>query len=164
MTKAAPPLAALLLFACGGTSAPEPAPAPAQPPIARLRLPRLGAPGASLLVSAADSQSPGGELSHFRFTFGDGASQLDSGAPLVRHGWAAEGVFAVSLQVEDLQGRRDRVDATIAIRASPPPCATDADCDAGDLCVESNCTTEVESDRPAEGGTARGPVGGESGP
>lgn len=140
---------AALASACGQDVALPPA-APAQPPRAHLSLPRLGDPAVALLFDAGLSQSPGGTLSHYRFTFGDGSALVDSGTPRVRHAYASEGVFAVALEVEDLSGRTARVSGQLTVRASTPTCSRDEDCQTPDLCRESLCVTTV-APHPAGG-------------
>ena len=139
-------LAASLAFAtagCGGTTT-EPT-LVAQAPLARLRVPRLADPQAQVLFDGSDSVSPGGALLHWRFDFGDGTPVLDAGAPRLHHSYPAEGVYAVSLEVEDLLGRRARAATQVTVRTGAPVCRVDSDCAAGDLCREARCTTEVGS-------------------
>ena len=146
------PLRSLLLFAaallalaaaCGGT-AQDPV-LVAQAPLARLRVPRLADPLSQVLFDGGDAESPGGALLHWRFDFGDGAPVLDAGAPRVHHAYAAEGVYAVSLEVEDLLGHKARAATTVTVRTGAPVCRVDTDCAAADLCREARCTTEVGS-------------------
>ena len=125
------------LAACG--PAHEPLAAPPGPPIARLALPRFGAPGEALPASAAASQSPGGALAHYRFRFGDGTAQTDSGVPRLGHAWAQEGVYAVEVEVEDEQGRLARAQGQLTIRVSPPTCGSDAACEPPDSCLAARC-------------------------
>ena len=114
-------------------------------PLARLRLPRFGEPGAQLLFDAGDALSPGGALLHWRFNFGDGSPAVDAGVPRLHHTYAAEGVYQVALEVEDLLGHKARVQSQLTVRSGAPVCLVDADCAAGDLCREARCTTEVGS-------------------
>lgn len=113
-------LSCVALAAACGADAAVPPPAPTQPPLAHLSLPRLGSPAVALLFDAGLSQSPGGTLSHYRLTFGDGSARVDSGTPRVRHVYASEGVFAVQLEVEDLSGRTARVQGQITGAAERP--------------------------------------------
>lgn len=117
----------------------------AQAPLARLRVPRLVDPRSQVLFDGGDAVSPGGALLHWRFDFGDGSPVVDAGAPRLHHTYAAEGVFAVSLEVEDLLGRKARAATQVTVRTGAPVCLVDADCAAGDLCREARCTTEVGS-------------------
>ncbi len=139
-------LAAVLLAplaGCGGTAS-DPT-LVAQAPLARLRVPRLADPQSQVLFDGGDAVSPGGALLHWRFDFGDGTPVVDAGAPRLHHTYAAEGVFAVSLEVEDLLGRKARAATQVTVRAGAPVCLVDRDCAAGDLCREARCTTEVGS-------------------
>lgn len=138
----------LLTCACGADAVSFPA-APAQPPLAHLSLPRLGDPSVALLFDAGLSQSPGGTLSHYRFSFGDGSALADSGAPRVRHTYASEGVFDVQLEVEDLLGRTARVVGILTVRKNAPACSRDEDCDTPDVCRESLCVTTMTKSPPA---------------
>jgi PKD domain len=138
----------LCCYACGGTSAPAAVAPQPQPPLSRLRLPRFAEPQAPVLFDGSDALSPGGALLHYRFSFGDGSAQVDAGTARLHHAYAAEGVYAVSLDVEDLQGRTASCAATLTIRSGAPACATDADCSAGDLCRETRCTTSHCSNPP----------------
>jgi len=132
-------LIAAFLSACSAEEA-RLDPNPPRPPVARLALPRFGDPNAPLLFDASASLSPGGSITHYRFTPGDGTARIDSGAPRVRHAYAAEGVFAVSLEVEDVQGRSARADGQITVRTAAPTCRNDLDCTGLDTCQESRCT------------------------
>lgn len=132
------------LAACGGDAA-EPPAAPAQPPLARLTVPRLGDPGAGLTFDAGGSQSPGGQLLHWRFSFGDGTPALDAGAPRVKHAYPAEGVFAVAVEVEDLAGRTARAQGTVTVRLGAPACTRDEQCSAADVCRDGRCATTFAS-------------------
>jgi len=132
-----------LAGACGG-AATDPT-LVAQAPLARLRVPRLADPASQVLFDGGDAESPGGALLHWRFDFGDGTPVVDAGLPRVHHSYAAEGVFAVSLEVEDLLGRKARAATSLTVRAGAPVCLADTDCAAGDLCREARCTTEVGS-------------------
>ena len=144
-----PVLCACALFALAGagcgTDPAEATAMAAQAPLARLRVPRLGEPGAQLLFDASDAVSPGGALLHWRFSFGDGTALVDAGAPRLHHVYAAAGIYAVSVEVEDLVGRRARAEGQVTVRSGAPVCLTDADCAAGDRCQEARCTTEVGS-------------------
>ena len=131
------------LSACGGSS--TAVTAPVQAPLARLRLPHFGDPGAQLLFDASDAESPGGALLHWRFSFGDGTALVDAGLPRVHHSYAAEGIFQVSLEVEDLLGHKARASTQLTVRLGAPVCVVDTDCAAGDLCREARCTSEVGS-------------------
>ena len=138
-------VALLAALACGcGGSATDPT-LVAQAPLARLRLPRLADPQSQVLFDGSDAESPGGALLHWRFDFGDGTALLDAGAPRVHHSYASEGVYAVSLEVEDLLGRKARAATQVTVRTGAPVCLVDGDCAAGDLCREARCTTEVGS-------------------
>lgn len=134
---------ALCAAGCGGTT--DPAPLVAQAPLARLRVPRLADPQSQVLFDGSDAQSPGGALLHWRFDFGDGSPVIDAGAPRLHHTYTAEGVYAVSLEVEDLLGRKARAATQVTVRTGAPVCLVDRDCAAGDLCREARCTTEVGS-------------------
>ena len=142
------PLAAALAAAltslggCGGTTDSV---LVAQAPLARLRVPRLADPRSQVLFDGGDAVSPGGALLHWRFSFGDGSPVVDVGVPRLHHTYAAEGVFAVSLEVEDLLGRKARAATQVTVRTGAPVCLVDGDCAAGDLCREARCTTEVGS-------------------
>jgi Cys-rich repeat protein len=129
----------LVVTACSSSDAPLPVQPPG-PPIARLLLPRAAAPGEPLPLDGSESLSPGGALLHFRFEPGDGSALDDSGAPRVRHSYAAEGIYSVSLEVEDLEGRRARADGRLTVRAAPPRCAADSDCAGFDVCREARCS------------------------
>lgn len=128
----------LALAACGPGQEP-PLAAPGAP-VARLVLPRFGAPAEALPADAGRSLSPGGALTHYRFTFGDGTAQADSGTPRLLHAYAQEGIYDVALEVQDAQGRTARAQGQLAVRQSPPACTADAECDAPDVCTASRCT------------------------
>ena len=133
-------LAALCLAACSSGDA-EPPVQPPGPPVARLVLARFAAPGEALVLDGTRSLSPGGALVHFRFQPGDGSALLDSGAGRATHVYASEGVFQISLEVEDLQDRHARATGQLTVRSAPPGCQRDADCGAGfDTCVQARCT------------------------
>lgn len=143
------------LLACGSGDAPLPPAAAAQPPLARLWLPRFGAPGDPLFFDASDSQSPGGAIAHYVFDFGDGSPALDQGAPLATHVFAAEGVYAVQLTVTDLANQSATVQGTFTVRDAPPGCSADADCDAGEKCGElSGCCNSSADAGCDDGGAA----------
>ena len=135
---------ALAAAGCGSALS-ETGPAGGGAPLARLRVPRQGEPGAQLLFDASNALSPGGALLHWRFSFGDGTALVDAGVPRLHHSYAAEGVYQVALEVEDLLGRKARVQSQLTVRSGAPVCHVDADCAAGDLCQEARCTTEVGS-------------------
>ena len=139
-------LCAALIFGAGcGTASSESGPVFTQAPLSRLRVPRLGAPGAQLLFDGSDALSPGGALLHWRFSFGDGSPLADAGVPRLHHAYAAEGVYQVALEVEDLLGRKARAQGQVTVRGGAPVCRVDFDCAPGDLCQEARCTTEVGS-------------------
>ena len=127
-----------LILACGPGA--EPDPAQPLPPIARFQLPRAGAPGAQLPADGTRSQSPGGALTHWRFSFGDGSAQVDSGIPRLQHAWTSAGTYTVSLEVQDAQGRTALAQGQIQVRQNPPACSTDANCTAPDVCIQTRCT------------------------
>lgn|GEM_PF-6329059 len=140
-------LAALAGFAfpaCSGDDSPLPAVGATQAPLARLWLPVYGAPATSLVFDASDSQSPGGEVAHYHFDFGDGSAALDQGSPLASHTYVAEGTFAVSLAVTDLEGKSAQVATTVTVRADPPACSASSDCRNGERC-NLICFAEVGS-------------------
>ena len=138
----------LCLAACAAPA--EPGAADAGSPLARLVLPRLGDLNQPLAFDASHSQSPAGILTHRRFSFGDGAALQDSGEGevVVRHAYAQEGVFAISLEVEDVQGRSARVQGQLTVRQNTPLCHADSDCQPLDRCIESLCNTEISSGGP----------------
>ena len=134
------------LVACGEELS-EPAPAAVQPPLARLLLPRFGDPAVELGFDAGASQSPGGSLTRYRFTFGDGSPLVEAGTPRVRHTYGAEGVYAVLLEVVDLQGRAARASGQVTVRVGAPVCTKDEDCATPDVCREARCSTTVAGAR-----------------
>ena len=144
LARAAAVASLALLVSCAGT-ADEPAAATPLPPLARLSLPRFSAPAAVTPFDAARSQSPGGVLTHYRFSYGDGSALDDRGAPSATHTFAQEGVFAVALEVQDAQGRTARAQGQITIRQNPPACTSASDCQPPDACVSSRCTATVGS-------------------
>ncbi|MBS2025406.1 MAG: PKD domain-containing protein [Deltaproteobacteria bacterium] len=134
----------VLLSCAGGDVQPEPA--ATQPPIARLVIPHFAELNGSTLLDGALSQSPGGTLTHYRFTIGDAqANTIDSGAPRLAYTFTAEGVVAVQLEVTDLQGRTARVQGTVTVRVGAPVCSTDADCTTPEVCEASYCAVTLAS-------------------
>src|SRR5438105_2163783 len=132
--------AAAAVAACSSSEAGLPL-QPAGPPVARLLLPRFAAPGAAIPLDGSPSWSPGGALQHWRFEPGDGTPAIDSGNATAAHAFAAEGVFQISLEVEDLSGRTARAQGQLTVRTAPPACAADTDCGTGfDTCVRGRCT------------------------
>ena len=146
------------LAACSSESgASSLGPSDSGPPIAALLLPRFAAPGEAMAADGSRSLSRGGELTHFRITFGDGTPLADSGSSLVRHDYSAEGVYAVALEVEDQRGRTSRAVGQLTVRAAPPGCARDADCGGLDTCLQGRCTALFGPSCPDGGATCLTP-------
>lgn len=102
------PCAVVVCFACSD------APIINQPPIANPGPERTARPGVEIELSGSASSDPDGSITKYVWDFGDGAS---GEGVTVRHAWADEGVFAVSLTVTDDQGATNVAPTRVTVSA-----------------------------------------------
>ena len=71
------------------------------PPVPRLRMPAVGAPGEAIDLDAAGSVDSDGRIAAYEWDFGDGETAT---GPTVEHHWRKPGTYTVRVRVVDDAG------------------------------------------------------------
>lgn len=93
------------------------------PPVPRLRMPAMGAPGEAIELDATGSVDSDGRIAAYEWDFGDGETGT---GPTVEHHWREPGTYTVRVRVEDDAGLGNSAteeSAQIVINATPVPMA-----------------------------------------
>lgn len=106
------------------------------PPTARLQLAALGDARLPVLVDATASKDDDGQITTYRYLFGDGTPEVTRPDAKVEHVYPGAGRFQVMVEVTDDQGATGRVSRFITLvdTFTPPYCAQDTDCATQQVC------------------------------
>jgi hypothetical protein len=105
-------------------------------PTARLQLAALGDARLPVLVDATASKDEDGQITTYRYLFGDGTPEVTRPDSKVEHVFPGAGRFQVSVEVTDDKGATGKVNRFITLvdTFTPPYCAQDTDCQAQQVC------------------------------
>jgi len=86
-----------------------------EPPVADLVCPTNGNLGDALTFDASASDDPDGGIATFKFSFGDGSSDVSGTNSVVQHTYATADSFTVTLTVTDDRGASDSATCQISV-------------------------------------------------
>ncbi len=145
-----------LTVACGTPDAATP-----PPPLAGLQHPEVVRVGQAVTFDASSTaagtlrDSKGAvvdvvDIVRYRFVVADGSAARESALPTWSHTFDGPGIFALSVTVEDEQGRESTVTSSVHVAADYTPTCTEQDpggCDSG-RCSGDVCSRIACADQP----------------